>query len=62
MIRWRVRNVIERFARNCDDVLVADFERLRGLDCERKLLCRPAKHSLPNLTPLWANGNFGAVG
>ncbi len=60
MIGRRVCNVVERFADNGDDVLLANFERVRGFDTERKLLRRPAKHCLPNLTPLWANGNFGA--
>ena len=33
---------------------------MRGLDAEWKLLRRPIKHYLPNLTPLWANRNLGA--
>jgi hypothetical protein len=40
--------------------LLANFQPVRGFDAEGKSLRRPAKHSLPNLTPLWANGNFGA--
>jgi diacylglycerol kinase family enzyme len=40
-------------------MFVANFERMGGFDAERKLLCRPGKHNLPNLTPLWANGNLG---
>ena len=60
MIRWRMCNIVKRFADNGDDVLLANFERVRGFDAEWKLLRRPAKHYLPNLTPLWANWNFGA--
>jgi hypothetical protein len=41
-------------------MLLANFERVRGFDVERKLLRRPAKDCLPNLAPLWANGNFRA--
>jgi hypothetical protein len=40
---------------------LANFERVRGLDSEWKLLRCPVKHCLPNLTPLWANGNLGAT-
>jgi hypothetical protein len=32
MIRWRVSDIIERFADNGDDVLLANFERVRGFD------------------------------
>jgi hypothetical protein len=60
MIRRRVGNIIKRFARNGDDVLIANFQRVRGFDVEWKLLRRPAKHNLSNFTPLWANRNFGA--
>ena|SRR5260370_35104744 len=35
---------------------------MRGFDTEWKLLRRPSEHCLPNLTPLWANRNFGADG
>src|SRR6266550_1333058 len=58
MISWRVADVIISFSRDRDDMLLANFQRVRGLDAERKLLPRPAKDCLPNLTPLWANGNF----
>src|SRR2546429_7032174 len=60
MIGGRVSNVIKRFTCNGDDVLLANFELVSGLDAERKFLRRPAKHCLPNLTPLWANRNLGA--
>ena len=60
MIGGRVGNVIERFARDRDDMLLANLERVRGFDTERKLLRRPTKHCLSNFTPLWANRNFGA--
>jgi hypothetical protein len=33
---------------------------VHALDREWKLLLRPAEHHLSNLTPFWANGNFGA--
>ena len=60
MIRWRVADVIISFSRDRDDMRLANFERVRGLDAEWKLLRCPAKHRLPNLAPLWANGNFRA--
>ena len=60
MIGRRVCDVIERFARHRNYVRLAKFKRVRGFDSERKLLRRPAKHCLPNLTPLWANRNLGA--
>lgn len=60
MIGRRVANIIKRFPRHRDYMLLANFEIVRGFDAERKLLRRPTKHYLPNLAPLWANGNFGA--
>ena len=60
MIGTRVANIIKRFARDCDDVSFANFERVRGFDAERKLLRRPSEHCLPNLTRLWVDGNLGA--
>src|SRR5215470_7289321 len=58
MICWRVCDVVEGFASNRDDVL-GDCKVVYGLDCEWKLLCRPAEHNSPNLTPFWTYGNFG---
>ena len=60
MIRWRVCNIIKRFARNSDDVLLAEFERVRGFNAEWKVLRRPSENGLANLAPLWANGNLRA--
>jgi len=60
VLRWRVANVIERLARDSDDVRLGNFERLCSFDVEGKLLRRPAKHNLPNFTPLWQNWNLGA--
>ena len=57
--RWRVCNVVECFARNSDDVL-GNCKVVHALDREWKLLLRPAEHHLSNLTPFWANRNFGA--
>src|SRR6516162_1082178 len=59
MICWRVGDVLKRFASNRDDVL-GNCKVVHALDCEWKLLRRPAEHNLSNLTPLWANGNFSA--
>src|SRR5882672_5210478 len=59
MIGWRVGNVVKGFARNGDDVL-GNCKVVHALDREWKLLLRPAEHHLSNLTPFWANGNFGA--
>ncbi len=61
MIRGRVANVIISFSRDRDDMLLAHFKRVRGLDCEWKLLRRPAEHNLSNLTPFWANWNLRAL-
>lgn len=36
MIRWRVANLVKRSAGNSDDVPLADFKRVRGLDREWK--------------------------
>jgi len=60
MIGGRVANVIERFARDSDDVRLANFERVCSFDVEGKLLSRPTEYSLPDLAPLWANWNLGA--
>ena len=60
MIRWRVCDIVERLAHHRDYMRLANFERVRGFDTERKLLRRPTKHCLSNFTPLWANRNFGA--
>ena len=59
MIRWRVGNVVKGLARNGNDVL-GNCKVVHALDREWKLLLRPAEYHLPNLTPFWANGNFGA--
>lgn len=59
MIGWRVCDVVECFARNSDDVL-RNCKVVHALDREWKLLLRPAEHHLSNLTPFWANRNFGA--
>jgi hypothetical protein len=55
----RVGKIIKRFARNSDDVRLVNFKRVRGVDCEWKLLRRPAEHNLSNLAPFWSNWNFG---
>ena len=60
MIGRRMANIIKRFARHRDDMRLANFQRVRGLDAEWKLLRRPTEYCLPNLAPLWANGNLGA--
>src|SRR5207248_5224069 len=60
MIGRRMANIIKRFARDRDDMRLANFQGVRGLDAEWKLLRCPTEHCLPNLTPLWANRNLGA--
>jgi hypothetical protein len=60
MIGRRVANIIKRFARHRDYMRLTKFERASGFDAEWKFLRRPAKHCLPNLTPLWADWNLGA--
>jgi len=59
MIGRRMANIIKRFARHRDDMRLANFQRVRGLDAEWKLLRCPTEYCLPNLTPLWANRNLG---
>ena len=58
MIRRRVSDIVERFARDPGYMLVANFESVRGYDTEREALRRPPENSLPNLTPVSTNGNF----
>src|SRR4029077_18012166 len=53
-------NIKKRFARHRDDMRLANFQRVRGLDAEWKLLRCPTEYHLPNLTPPWANRNLGA--
>ena len=60
MIGRRMANIIKRFARHRDDMRLANFQRVRSLDAEWKLLRCPTEYCLPNLTPLWANRNLGA--
>jgi hypothetical protein len=44
----------KRFACHRDDMQLANFQVLRGLDAKWKLLRCPTEYCLPNLTPLWA--------
>src|SRR5437762_9476341 len=60
MVGRRMTNIIKRFARHRDEMRLANFQRVRGLDAEWKLLRRPSEYRLPNVTPLWANRNLGA--
>jgi hypothetical protein len=61
MIGGRVCKIVKCFARNRDDMRLANFEPVRGFDTERKFLRRPAENSLPNLASLWVNGNLPAL-
>ncbi len=56
MIGRRMANIIKPFARHHDDIWLANFQRVRGLDAEWKLLRCPTEYCLPNLTPLWPTG------
>src|SRR6476469_9422796 len=60
MIGRRMANIIKRLARHRDDMRLAKFQGVCGLDAEWKLLRCPTEYCLPNLTPLWANRNLGA--
>src|SRR6266480_3358707 len=60
MIGGRMANIIKRFARHRDDMRLANFQSVRGLDAEWKLLRCPTEYCLPNLAPPWANRNLGA--
>jgi hypothetical protein len=51
MIGRRMANIIIRFARHRDDMRLANFQGVRGLDAEWKLLRCPTEYCLPNLTP-----------
>src|SRR5437762_11410214 len=53
MIGRGMANIIVRFARHRDDMRLANFQRVRGLDAEWKLLRCPTEYCLPNLTPCW---------
>src|SRR4030095_4127275 len=60
MIGRCMANIVKRFARHRDDMRLAKFQRVRGLDAEWKLLRCPTEYCFPNFTPLWANRNLGA--
>src|ERR1700750_2924372 len=60
MIGRRMAKIIKRFTRHRDDMQLAKFQRVRGLDAEWKLLGCPIEYCLPNFTPFWANRNLGA--
>src|SRR5436309_16040561 len=60
MIGRRMANIIKRFARHRDDMRLANFQRVGGLDAKWKLLRCPTEYCLPDLTPLRANRNLGA--
>src|SRR5947208_12399903 len=60
MIGRRMANIIKPFARHRDDMRLANFQPVRSLDAEWKLLRCPTEYWLPNLTPLGANRNLGA--
>ena len=63
MIGRRMANIIKRLARHRDDMRLANFQRVRGLDAEWKLLRCPTEYCLPNLTPPWATifNNYDGV-
>src|SRR5438552_614130 len=60
MFGRRMANIVKCFARNRDDMRLLNFQRVRGLDAEWKLLRCPSEYCLPNLAPLWPNRNLGA--
>ena len=60
MIGRRGTNIIKRFAGHRDDMRLANFQGVRRLDAEWKLLRCPTEYCLPNLTPPFANRNLGA--
>ncbi len=62
MIRRRVSDVIECFARDHDYVRLANFELFGCFETERKALYRPTENGLSNFTPLGADRNFSANG
>jgi len=49
MIGRRMANIIKRLARHRDDMRLANFQRVSGLDAEWKLLRCPTEYCLPNL-------------
>src|SRR4051812_24105163 len=60
MIGRCMSNIIKRFAGHGDDMRFVNFQAVRSLDAEWKLLRCPTEYCLPNLTPPWANRNLGA--
>src|SRR5947207_13358142 len=60
MLVMGMANTILRLARHRDDMRLANFQRVRGLDAEWKLLRCPTEYCLPNLTPSGANRNLDA--
>ena len=60
MIGRRMANIIKGFARHRDDMRLANFQSVRGLDAEWKFLRCLTEYRLPNLTPFWPNRNLGA--
>jgi len=52
MVCWRVCDVVECFARNSDDMRLANFKLVHARDREWKLLRRPAEHNLPTASAL----------
>ena len=61
MIGRRMANIIKRFARHRDDMRLANFERVRGLGAEWKLLRCPTEYCLPNLGPTGIIEGAGSV-
>src|SRR6476469_7471683 len=47
MIGGRMANIIKRLARYRDDMRLANFQGVRGLDAKRKLLRCPTEYCLP---------------
>ena len=62
MVRGRMSNTIERFARDRNHMRSAEFELLGRFQTESETPRRPTENSLANLAPLRANRNFSADG
>ena len=56
MIGWRVANIVERLACHCDDVWLANFERVGGFDVEAvPLICQEEHYKF------CLGGNFSKI-
>jgi hypothetical protein len=61
MIGRRMANIIKRFARHRDDMRLAKFQCVRGLDAKWKLLRCPTEYCLPNRSAELVSDRFSSI-